>query len=171
MKNQPNQSQPQTTKKQQPHPVPYERIQTILPVYLDQTGDGTQIYTQDGQTTTLPVPITHFMDQFAKTYFLDPKALKSFFRQKGLTGPLPLYLAGQIFISCKVRKPKISRDPCYGFIAYQAIQDLVPPASFILPHYQIPLACSLATAQKAYNNGILAEKILADYQKKFFQKD
>ncbi len=163
---------PQTTQKtKHPHPIHYETIQTILPVYQDQTGDGTKIYYPDGQSLNLPMPISHFMDQFAKVYFLDPRALKAFFRQKGLTGPLPLYLAGQIFISCKVRKPKIPRDPCYGYIAYQAIQDLVPPASFILPHYQIPLACSLSTAQKAYNNGILAEKILADYQKNFFQKD
>lgn len=162
---------PQTTPNQKIHPIHYETIQTILPVYQDQTGDGTKIYYPDGQTLNLHMPISHFMDQFAKVYFLDPRALKAFFRQKGLTGPLPLYLAGQIFISCKIRKPKIPRDPCYGYIAYQAIQDLVPPASFILPHYQVSLACSLSTAQKAYNNGILAEKILADYQKNFFQKD
>lgn len=131
----------------------------IVPVY-SPSGDSTALYLED-QVQTYDGPIQSFLDRWAAYYLINARAMTSYFRSQGISGPIPLYLGEEIYVSIKTRKAKVPGDRCYGYFAYGKIKDLTPEG-LVLGPYAIPLACSKATTQKAINNGVLVEKIIRE---------
>lgn len=145
--------------------INYEDILALIPTYSDSFGDATLLYYPQGKKDLVAEKLPTVLQDFANHYFIDYKAMQRYFRQKGLSGAIPLYLGGEIYICCKARKPKIPRDPSYGYYSYSALKEIGQEPSFIYPDFRLPLACSLTTAQKSFHNAVLVEKIISNHSR------
>ncbi|MCX7781217.1 MAG: hypothetical protein N2491_09960 [Negativicutes bacterium] len=107
-----------------------ETIAAILPQYTT-AGDSTLIIAADGKATTSPVRVKAILNRLARRHAVDLISLRRLSARatgRSLRQPLPL-APGLVLIPFKVRKPRIARDSCTGYINLHAVKTAAEDAN------------------------------------------
>lgn len=104
----------------------------VMPRYADNMGDVTDVYFIDSKgkvsITTLNQKSSGLIKKMVKTNGLSPSEINKIAKEiTGLTRNNPIYLSpSEIFIQIKVRKPRVTGDPGYGYVNLDYIRNLGP---------------------------------------------
>lgn len=146
-------------------------IHAILPVYIEDKGNCTAIYTKE-DTITQEKAIRSVMINLCKHYHLDLAASnKTYGELLSIKKQPPIPLShNQVFIPVKVRQPVIKHDGAYGYINIDSIEKIVqsnssPRKATIYLENTSPIQAmtKASTIQKNLNNGKLAKKLFNRY--------
>ena len=146
-------------------------IEAILPVYIEDKGNCTIIYTKEDDVI-LKKAIKSTIRNLCKYYHLDLKeSNKTYGNLLSINKQPPIPLTpNQVFVPIKVRKPIISHDGAYGYINIDSIErisrsDSSPLESTI--HLKskrtINAICRDITIKNNINKGHLARQLFNRY--------
>jgi len=131
-----------------------EGIAAILPVYIKEVGDTTELIEYDGKRRTLYTTINSVINKLIGLFSLNITTLREKYNDiiyQKKTPPLPLS-ENLILIPFKVRRPEVKGDPTYGYINYKCIENYERAGKhsklLLTNGIEIPLKQSLATTQK-----------------------
>ena len=144
-----------------------KEIMAIIPIYIEDKGNCTIIYTKKGNVQVYTT-IRTVIKKLCAHYRLDVKASNRHFG--GLISiknaiPLPL-TRDNIFIQVKVRKPIGKDDGSMGYFnmdAIKKIKGLKGDASILLKNgYEIQCLCSHGTIKKHIKHGELIKSLYGE---------
>ena len=146
-------------------------IEAILPVYIEDKGNCTLIYTREDEVI-LEKALKSTIRNLCKYYHLDLKASnKTYGDLLSINKQPPIPLSpNQVFVPVKVRKPIVSHDGAYGYINIDSIEkissrDSSPLEStiYLKSKRTIEAICRDITIKKNINKGRLAKKLFSRY--------
>ena len=144
-----------------------EQIIAIIPVYIENRGNSTLIYTKKSQETIYK-SIKTVLKNLCNHYHLDIKQSNNYYRKFVLNKnsiPTP-FSREDIFIQIKVRNPIGKDDGAKGFIRLDSILEIEENQGFSLIRLEnkvdLKCLCSVATIKKQIKNGEIVHKMFKD---------
>lgn len=141
-----------------------EQIIAIIPVYIENRGNSTLIYTKQSQELIYKSIKTVFKN-LCNHYHLDIKQSNNYYRKFVLNKnsiPTP-FSRDNIFIQIKVRNPIGKDDGAKGFIRLDSILEIEGNQGFSLIRLEnkvdLKCLCSVNTIKKQIKNGEIIKKM------------
>jgi len=144
------------------------KIVAFLPDYREGVGQGLMIYYNDGTTCWLSQGLRSFMGGLAKFFAVSVKDMRRKYGPLiGQTNLVPLVLSPfVVFVPVKVRIPRVSGDPTYGYFRLRSVQGVVQepePCSLVLDgDHRLTVIQSFRTVRARLRACVNLEKILID---------
>lgn len=155
----------------------------MLPIYINEYGDGTEIICVDGKKKLLMNSIKSCLKETLKIYAVDIIALRNKYgKSLGIKNNIPIPLTNNFtLIQLKVRKPKVEKDTAYGYIYYEKINRVIESDNGLfctinlngidLKIYQKKLSVEKhmrnASMMKTFFNTIKFDENLKDHENKY----
>lgn len=99
---------------------------SLMPVYIEGYGSGTEIVNIDGTSIKINKSLKSVINYTLKIYAVDIKAVKNKYALSlGIKNSIPIPLAQNFtLVQLKVRIPIIEKDSAYGYINYEKIKNI-----------------------------------------------
>lgn len=141
-----------------------KEIVAIIPVYLQNIGNGTIVYTIDEGAWEIPKTIKTVIRQLCEYFHLDLKVSRNYYGKiLNIKNIVPLVLNDDyIFSPVKTRKPFTKNDGSTGYINVKYIDEIIETGDgteIKMGDYTIKSLYSKATVNKNINNAIIIKKI------------
>lgn len=149
-----------------------EGIMAILPVYVKSKGNCCHILTYKGKTYELDKTLKTMLIRLSKYYFVDLKAVKSYYGNllniKNLI-PIP-FNSENIYIPLKIRKPICKNDGAIGYVNIKYICSVTKKDKkavvSLANGYDLYSLNSIETVNKHIKNGNIIKKLFSETEKK-----
>lgn len=104
----------------------------ILPVYLDEYGNGTELINIDGKTTYIKCGVKSCLNKTLKKYAVDINAIREkYAKSLGIRNAFPIPLAQDFtLIQLKARIPRVEKDTAYGYVYFEKISKIIENGAF-----------------------------------------
>lgn len=156
-----------------------EEIIAIIPIYIENKGNSTVIYTNKSKETIYKSIKTVFKN-LCNYYHLDIRQSNNYYKNFVLNkNSIPTPFSGEdIFIQLKVRNPIGKDDGAKGYIRMDSILDYQQKEGFSLIRLEnkteLKCLCNIDTIKKQIKNGQIVKTIYREKEKKKesdFKKD
>ncbi|ORX24543.1 hypothetical protein BVF91_01300 [Thermoanaerobacterium sp. PSU-2] len=129
----------------------------ILPCYLDDYGDGTELIDLNGNVLRIKSSVKSCLKRTLKKYAVDLSAIKEkYAKSLGIKNTFPIPIASNFtLVQLKVRIPKVAKDVSYGYVCYEKIKEIEEHSTYCI--------VNVGDAKiKVYQKKITIEKHLRD---------
>ncbi len=145
-----------------------DELMAILPLYVDDKGNCTMVYTKKGQPKIIEKNMRSVMNKICKHYMIDLKETKK--RYSSLISapsqvPIPLS-KNDVFIPLKTRNPLYKNDGAMGYINIKHIKNITKTVNTTTIHLingiSIECLCNITTVNSHIRDGNVVSRCYVD---------
>ncbi|MGJ7045455.1 hypothetical protein [Thermoanaerobacterium thermosulfurigenes] len=148
----------------------------ILPCYLDDYGDGTELIDLNGDVLRIKSSVKSCLKRTLKKYAVDLSAIKEkYAKSLGIKNNFPIPLAGNFtLVQLKSRIPKVAKDVSYGYVCYEKINEIEEHSTYCIVNVgniKIKVYQKKSTIEKHLRDAAMIKTFFANLSPLNFESD